>query len=350
MSCWRSTAAAQLTDRYLYGPAVDELLADERVSSLSSAGTNLWTAIDNEGSMRDVWEDGVGLIDHIVYNSFGAITSQTNSYDAPLIGYTGSFTDPDTGLQWHNDPTGKKIGRWYDPKTQQWIGQDPDGLAPDSNPYRYVGNNPTNGTDPSGLYLVVPASEKQIIDRFFGSENVDYTPNNGTFRVTLRDAAAYHLLVYTERTHGDNAYRLFLQSAATSDQNEGSLAELNRRYVADRYPDPAQDFSNRRFIQLPNREQISDRQELEQQGHDMTEEEKQRVLSAIILAKLPPFGLAGDAMAAEGVATAAHHRLLGRAPAAEPIATSIFNLASFAGKRSNHAGAFAGREVPGFGR
>ena len=150
-----------LTDRYLYGPAVDELLADERVSSLSSAGTNLWTAIDNEGSVRDVWEDGVGLIDHIVYNSFGAITSQTNSYDAPLIGYTGSFTDPDTGLQWHNDPTGKQIGRWYDPKTQQWIGQDPDGLAPDSNPYRYVGNSPTNATDPSGLAPDPDAVEKQ---------------------------------------------------------------------------------------------------------------------------------------------------------------------------------------------
>src|SRR5207249_10261621 len=31
---------------------------------------------------------------------------------------------------------------------------DPLGLAPDSNPYRYVGNSPTNAVDPTGRYLI----------------------------------------------------------------------------------------------------------------------------------------------------------------------------------------------------
>ncbi len=31
------------------------------------------------------------------------------------------------------------------------MSQDPTGLGPDSNPYRYVANGPTNATDPSGL-------------------------------------------------------------------------------------------------------------------------------------------------------------------------------------------------------
>ncbi|MGO8688140.1 MAG: hypothetical protein ACLQLG_00760 [Thermoguttaceae bacterium] len=29
--------------------------------------------------------------------------------------------------------------------------QDPSGLGPDANPYRYCGNGPTDGMDPSGL-------------------------------------------------------------------------------------------------------------------------------------------------------------------------------------------------------
>ncbi len=40
----------------------------------------------------------------------------------------------------------------YDPGIGRWISEDPIGFkAGDSNLYRYVGNNPTNNTDPSGL-------------------------------------------------------------------------------------------------------------------------------------------------------------------------------------------------------
>ncbi|HYV37231.1 MAG TPA: RHS repeat-associated core domain-containing protein, partial [Gemmataceae bacterium] len=42
--------------------------------------------------------------------------------------------------------------RYYDPKTGRWMTQDPLGFdAGDSNLYRYVNNDVTNGTDPSGL-------------------------------------------------------------------------------------------------------------------------------------------------------------------------------------------------------
>ena len=55
------------------------------------------------------------------------------------------FADPATGLQLN----GK---RWYDPGAGTWLSEDPSGLGPDVNPYRYCGNSPTNGTDPSGEY------------------------------------------------------------------------------------------------------------------------------------------------------------------------------------------------------
>jgi hypothetical protein len=42
--------------------------------------------------------------------------------------------------------------RWDDPMAMHWVSADPLGLAPDSNPYRYVSNSPANVTDPSGEY------------------------------------------------------------------------------------------------------------------------------------------------------------------------------------------------------
>jgi hypothetical protein len=41
--------------------------------------------------------------------------------------------------------------RWYNAIIGRWLSQDPLGLGPDTNPYRYCGNGPANGSDPSGL-------------------------------------------------------------------------------------------------------------------------------------------------------------------------------------------------------
>jgi RHS repeat-associated protein len=48
--------------------------------------------------------------------------------------------------------------RWYDPQTQRWLSRDPiEFAAGDGNLYRYVGNNATNLTDPSGRFWGVLA-------------------------------------------------------------------------------------------------------------------------------------------------------------------------------------------------
>src|SRR5689334_7342619 len=42
--------------------------------------------------------------------------------------------------------------RWYEPNTGGWGSRDPAGFAMgDVNLYRFVGNGPTDGVDPSGL-------------------------------------------------------------------------------------------------------------------------------------------------------------------------------------------------------
>ena len=44
--------------------------------------------------------------------------------------------------------------RWFDPQVGRFISEDPIGLAGGINQFGYVGNNPQNATDPSGLYNI----------------------------------------------------------------------------------------------------------------------------------------------------------------------------------------------------
>ncbi len=103
----------------------------------------------NQNTVRDVaaydaGEDETSVVNHLAYNSFGEITSQSDSDFQPLHGYTGRELDPDTGLMYYRH-------RWYDPATRQFLSQDPIGFAAgDTNLVRYVGNGPTNFIDPSG--------------------------------------------------------------------------------------------------------------------------------------------------------------------------------------------------------
>ncbi len=143
--------------RYLWGPAVDQLLADENVVE----NETLWALTDRQGNVGLLADNnGVERIRR-VFDSYGNILSETH-YDeegeevSPLdpgyldeaFAYTGRLLDKDTGLQ-------NNLNRWYDAAIGQWLSEDPIGFAAgDPNLRRYVGNSPTNGTDPSGWKLV----------------------------------------------------------------------------------------------------------------------------------------------------------------------------------------------------
>jgi len=109
-----------LTDRYLWGPLVDQVLADEKVEWLGPANTVEWIA--TEGSVTDVWIAGSSnLANHIQYDAFGGIASQANAYTAPVFGYDGEYTDPATGMQYHSQPGTRVPGRWYLPGSSAGI-------------------------------------------------------------------------------------------------------------------------------------------------------------------------------------------------------------------------------------
>ena len=141
-----------VTNRYLWGAAVDEILADEQVG-----GELLWTLTDNLGTVRELVNNTSAVRNHIVYDTYGNVLSETAGGARSAIKFTGRYFDTETGLQWN-------LNRWYDPKVGRWLSQDPIGFdGGDANLYRYVGNDPGNGVDPSGL--MPPDS---IMDRRLG--------------------------------------------------------------------------------------------------------------------------------------------------------------------------------------
>jgi RHS repeat-associated protein len=173
---------------------VDQLLADEQLLpstsgggaggegyNLSQPGNIVWTLGDNENTIRDLAtydptaNGNAGettIVNHRVFSAYGQLLSQTNpSTLSPatvdcLFAYTGEALDTATSLQ-NND------NRWYNAITGRWLSQDPSGLGPDTNPYRYCGNGPTIATDPFGTTSAVIIQEafqpQSGWDRFWGN-------------------------------------------------------------------------------------------------------------------------------------------------------------------------------------
>src|SRR5262249_51832832 len=79
--------------------------------------------------------------------------------------------------------------RWYDPKTGDFTTEDPDGFgAGQANLGEYVGNHPTNGSDPSGLFemfgqtYLMPwdSGARWDVGMNFASHARDYVADHGT--------------------------------------------------------------------------------------------------------------------------------------------------------------------------
>jgi RHS repeat-associated protein len=139
-----------LTNRLLHGPMVDQILADEQVTSLSSAGDVLWPLTDNLGSVRDLvsYDSGTdtsSVDNHLLYDAFGRVISESNTAVDHLFGFTGRERDEESGLNYHR-------ARYVDPVIGQFLSEDPIGFdAGDLNTRRFVFNNPLAGTDPDGM-------------------------------------------------------------------------------------------------------------------------------------------------------------------------------------------------------
>jgi RHS repeat-associated protein len=143
-----------LDKRYFYGSGVDRILAQE-----SSGGTVLWSLTDQLGTVKDWVNNSGSVANHVVYDAFGRIVSQSNPALGSRYGFTGREFDAETGLYYYRS-------RYYNPAIGRFIGEDAIGFdGGDVNLYRYVGNNSINSIDPSGFLVwgVYNRGNKQLL-------------------------------------------------------------------------------------------------------------------------------------------------------------------------------------------
>ena len=72
---------AGVAHRYLWGPAVDQLLADERVTNTNTPGEVLWALGDHLGSVRTLMNQHGVIRKETDYDAFGNVSSESN-FDA----------------------------------------------------------------------------------------------------------------------------------------------------------------------------------------------------------------------------------------------------------------------------
>jgi RHS repeat-associated protein len=180
-------AYQQVDHRYLNGPEIDQVFADE-----TPGDSVLWYLSDQQNTVRDVARYATitaGALatvrNHLEYDSFGNVTSAddpttgtANDGDLPGLegignefspqrSYTGREPDPATGLIYYR-------ARWFDPQLGRFISEDPIGFAAgDANLSRYVGNSTPNAVDPSGLdeqTLPVPGPQSDLMHRWLAAD------------------------------------------------------------------------------------------------------------------------------------------------------------------------------------
>jgi hypothetical protein len=146
-----SLTANDLSHRYLNGPAVDQVLADERVTVQNGTLATdevLFPLADAQGTVRDVAKlsgTTTAVVDHVIYNSFGGVVSESDPSQGCLFKYTGCPTDPATDIEFHFQRP--KIAGSVD-----WLKVDQSSYTSGvTNLDDYCGNDPINETDPRGL-------------------------------------------------------------------------------------------------------------------------------------------------------------------------------------------------------
>ena len=128
-----------LKERYLYGPAIDALLA-----RTDSSGTTAWYLTDRLGTVRDIASSAGTVIDHLSYDSFGGVLSESTPANGDRFKFTGRELDSATGQYYYR-------ARWYTPVIGRFDSQDLIGFqSASTNFYVYVANIPTTYTDPTG--------------------------------------------------------------------------------------------------------------------------------------------------------------------------------------------------------
>jgi RHS repeat-associated protein len=185
--------------RYLFGPVVDQVLAQENFLAQDPSLRVLWLLTDRLGSIRDLVDNSGTVRNHIVYDPFGNVIFQTHPEVTTRYMFAGREFDEETGLYFNR-------ARYYDPKARRFLSHDPLRFrAGDANLYRYVKNDPVAFVDPSGkLHLgEVEATGNVYWDLFisffvtvvFPDETTGF--HHGSFQISSENSNVLELTAFT---------------------------------------------------------------------------------------------------------------------------------------------------------
>lgn len=97
-----------------------------------------------QGSTRVVTDSSGTIEGTWTYDPYGNLLSSSGTLVNPF-GFAGQHTDSESGLHYLR-------ARYYDPAAGEFLQVDP-ARAETRSPYQYVESDPTNATDPTGLWL-----------------------------------------------------------------------------------------------------------------------------------------------------------------------------------------------------
>lgn len=128
-------ATGALLRWYAYGLGPNAVLGQMNVP----ANTRTTPVPDLLGSIVGSMDAGTGTLTKFAYRPYGATAAAPTPF-----GFTGQRFDQESGLYYYR-------ARAYSPQWGRFVQADPVGYSAGSNFYAYVGNDPLNATDPSGL-------------------------------------------------------------------------------------------------------------------------------------------------------------------------------------------------------
>ena len=135
-----------LLRRYVMGPGVDEPLVWYEGAG---TGDRRYLVADERGSVVAVTDGAGAALGINGYDEHG-LPSATSATYRGRFGYTGQAWLPSLGLWYYK-------ARMYSPTLGRFLQADPIGYADGLNWYGYVGGDPVNFIDPSGLATLAPA-------------------------------------------------------------------------------------------------------------------------------------------------------------------------------------------------
>ena len=91
-------SSGTLQERYLSGPGVvNGAIVDQLLARTNSSGTTAWYLTDKLGSVGDIVNStSGGTLDHIVYDSFGNIVTETDAANGDRFKFAGMEYDSTT--------------------------------------------------------------------------------------------------------------------------------------------------------------------------------------------------------------------------------------------------------------